>query len=241
MDLSFILQSVPCWFSVETAQAVEVQGAARIDVSVAVEPYQIRLRIWVEDEEVCVAEPAPERLPQRCPERHINGDGSFCLGFNVKGLGKSLDGANVWWGLLKEYLKHQRTAEKTGLWPAHAAISHGGAGEFHVQALDSARELGVEQEYSRIFEGERCWIDDGTVRVAKDGGRLVNGRSPCPMGCRGRKNRPILRRDCCKGVAVLRLVRSEKYRKLAELQFWRDWQTNGYQCCRTMRKCPMHA
>jgi hypothetical protein len=159
----------------------------------------------------------------------------------VKGLGKSLDGANVWWGLLKEYLKHQRTAEKTGLWPAHAAISHGGAGEFHVQALDSARELGVEQEYSRIFEGERCWIDDGTVRVAKDGARLVNGRSPCPMGCRGRKNRPILRRDCCKGVAVLRLVRSEKYRKLAELQFWRDWQTNGYQCCRTMRKCPMHA
>lgn len=238
MDLSFIRLTIPDWFLVEAAYAADLRGTARIEVAGAIEQYQIRLRIWIDDDDVCVGEPVPKRLPQRCPERHINGNGSFCLGFDVNGLGKSLDGARVWWGLLGEYLKHQRTAEKTGLWPAHAAISHGEAGLHHVQALDAARELGVEQEYNRIFEGESCWIDDGSVRVFKDGTRLVNGRSPCPMGCKGRKARPILRRDCCKGDAVFRLVKSEKCRKSSELQFWRDWRDKGHECCRTMRKCP---
>ncbi|MBA4130678.1 MAG: hypothetical protein C0519_04560 [Hyphomicrobium sp.] len=238
MDLSVLRQTIPDWFRLEGPSVGDLLGRAIIEIPGAVAPYEIGLRIWIDENEACVQEPRPDRLPSRCPERHVNSDGTFCLGFNVGGLGDSLDGAHVWWGLLREFLKHQRTAEKTGLWPVRAAISHGMAGVHHVAALDAASKLGITETYHRLIEGEPCWIDDGSVRVHRDGTRLVNGRSPCPMRCLGKRKRPILRRECCKSEAVLRLVVSEMKRKSAEKEFWNNWTAKGYRCCGTMRGCP---
>jgi hypothetical protein len=238
MDLLLIRQTVPDWFRLEGPTVADLLGKAVIDIPGAVAPYEVRLRVWVDQDELCVQEAIPDRLPTRCPERHINNDGTFCLGFDVTKLGDSLDGAHVWWGLLRDYLKHQRTAEKTGLWPARAEISHGMAGVHHIAAMEAAEELGITETYERLIEGERCWIDDGSVRVHKNGSRLVNGRSPCPMRCLGKRKHAVLRRACCKPEAVLRLVCSEKQRKSAVKEFWRTWMVKGYRCCGTMRKCP---
>lgn len=238
MDLSLVRQTAPEWFRAEGLVSADLRGTATIELQGAATPYRIQLRIWVDADGLNVSEAEPSQLPSRCPERHINNDGTFCLGFGLSGLGNGLDGARVWWGLLREYLKHQRTAERTGLWPVRAAISHGKAGVHHIAALEAAKALGVEDAYNRLIEGERCWINDRSVRISKDGSRLVNGRSRCPVGCRGRRQRARLRRECCKAEDVLRLILSEQQRKTAEVEFWSDWQAKGHRCCGTIRVCP---
>jgi hypothetical protein len=67
--------------------------------------------------EVLVREAAGGRLPARCPERHINDDGTFCIGYEA---GKDIDSdeaAERWWKKLMAYLLCQDTSDRTRTWP----------------------------------------------------------------------------------------------------------------------------
>lgn len=66
-----------------------------------------------------VRESEPRRLPVFCPERHINPDGSFCLGWEpgVPRLPASPKEARAWWSVLRGYLRLQDAAATARVWP----------------------------------------------------------------------------------------------------------------------------
>lgn len=239
MGLTLLRATRPDWFEIEEDRADQLSGEACIVIAGAATDFVIQLRIWEESTRVCVSERGASRiLPGHCPERHINADGSFCLGYGAERLPVSADGARVWWGLLEAYLGYQRTAGRTRRWPPNAFISHGDAGKHHLAAAEAARHLGLHEQYEQLLAGTPCWIDDGSIKVVKDGQRLVNGRGPCPVGCR-KMNKPRLRRKCCKKGIVLELMAQERLRKKEESKFWEALQSKGAVCCGTMISCPL--
>jgi hypothetical protein len=217
-----------------------MSGVAEIEVPGASRNLVTALTLSEEDRGLVVREEvAGAVLPAFCPERHVNDDGSFCLGYGAERLVTDRDSAIVWWGLLLEFLKLQRVAGRTRLWPPRQALSHGSAGPHHVTALAAAKALGLVENYHRMLEGEEHWFSSDRVRTSKDGKRLVNGRAECPNSCVDRRGRPILRRSCCNKDAVISLVASEKARRKAEEEYWRPYRASGTPCCGSMRACPL--
>ncbi len=188
--------------------------------------------------ELVVRENASEPLlPQQCPERHINRDGSFCLGLHA---GESVCDkvtAGQWWDKLQVFLICQETANETGDWPTYAELSHGLAGEYQRQAEMLAEELGLIEEYQDAIQGSAGWIADMARQVKPSTLRLRNGRAPCTCGRIDRRGRALLRRDCWNAqldcLAVL-----EFQRRQAIDQFWASFE-GIEQCCATMRNCPL--
>ncbi|MGN6424292.1 MAG: E2 domain-containing protein [Asticcacaulis sp.] len=65
---------------------------------------------------IAVTETTPGMiLPSFCPERHINGDSSFCLGLKPV-RPDDPNSAALWWLHLLQYLQCQSTAAKVGIW-----------------------------------------------------------------------------------------------------------------------------
>lgn len=239
MGLNLLKATRPDWFEIEDDEADQLTGVGRIVIAGAATDFVIKLRILEGGSRVSVSEHGdPRILPAHCPERHINANSSFCLGYGAEKLPVSMDGARVWWGLLHAYLGYQRTAGRTGRWPPNAFISHGEAGKHHLAAAEAARVLGLHEQYERLLAGIPCWIDDDSIKVADDGQRLLNGRGPCPVGCL-KKNKPRLRRKCCKKGVVLELMAQERLRKKEESKFWEALRSKGAVCCGTMISCPL--
>lgn len=240
MGLQHLRESCPDWFEADKGAGSTLTGTARVLIEGAATPYVLSLEIGETNARLWATELEPRtRLPRRCPERHINAGGTFCTGYDAGRLPHTLDGARVWWGLLREYLGYQRSAERTGIWPAQAFIAHGEAGEHHITALEAARVLGLEDLYGSVLEGTPCWIDDGSIKVSKDGTGLLNGRAACPAGCRTKRGHRILRRKCCKRAAILALMSAERRRNEEEAKFWAELKASGAVCCGTMKNCPL--
>ena len=231
--------ATPSWFAPERMTRDAIEGRAEVPAAVGVDSTVAVLRISGVADMIEVGEFRPgAAFPADCPERHINLDGTFCLGFGAGKAILSLDEAIVWWGLLEEYLKLQRVAALTHRWPLRKAIAHGGAGPHHVAALDAARRLGLEEDYYEMLEGEPKWFGGQFPRVHGDANRLLNGRLPCPCGC-SRKGRPNLRRDCPRKLLVVKLVREERLRRKKERAFREDCRHSRRKCCGTMKDCPL--
>ncbi len=232
----------PSWLTIASQSLAEIQCNAVVQTPAAADDLKLDLTISVNLRGIVVGETvAGTVFPRACPERHINDDGTFCLGLNVERIVTTTDAANVWWGLLARFLKLQRTAMRTGIWPVRQALSHGQAGHHHQVALAAAKELGIEDQFYEMIAGRPAWFSSRFAQVGPSGSCLVNGRSPCPMGCTGRRGRPILRRDCCKRQAVITLVTAERQRREAEELFWAEKKSNKMICCGTMKKCPLAA
>ena len=234
-----ILATRPDWFTVTSRRAVAIEGDAQVPVAGGSDDFRIGLEIACVETVVSVRERAgSDVLPRRCPDRHVNADGSLCLGMDVMQV-TDRDEAVVWWGLLREYLLLQRTAARTRTWPAGQFIAHGDAGPYHIRARTAAAALGILDRYDEAVAGAPHWVSDGSVRLSKDHLRLVNGRAPCPMGCRGRRGRPRLRTECCRRREVFELVSAEAMRrKLTEL-YWKQLRSEGIACCGSLRDCPL--
>src|SRR6202051_177019 len=54
------------------------------------------------------------RLPRHCPQRHLNDDGSFCLGLRAGEKIWDPIAAHRWWQQLQVFLTCQETAHETG-------------------------------------------------------------------------------------------------------------------------------
>ena len=199
------------------------------------------IRIWVDPfGRLRVGEDVPgTRLPKRCAERHIQGDQTFCLGLNALPI-TDLDEDAVWWLSLAQYLRLQSIADKHGFWPAGHSRDHGDAGKSHDQAINLATRLGLLSEYEAAHDGEPSWIT-GTLHLVDKAGQPINGRGPCPLGCRHprKQARAIHRRKCAFRTDMIELVRLEAQRRVQLEEYWEVERASGTTCCGTMDVCPL--
>lgn len=230
---------VPAWFSVSTASWTEIVGTAAVPVPGGASDYAMELTIRGQATAVRVRETSPQIIRFFCPDRHVNEDLSFCLGFEVGIDVWTSDEAVVWWELLRNYLLMQRTAGRTKRWPAGKSIAHSRAGEHHVAARVVAESLSIATEYDGAVAGDVHWSKDPFLRLAPGGQSLRNGRLRCPMGCRGRRGHPKLRRECSHRADVAALVRLERLRQKDERAFWDSLKARGHVCCGSLKECPL--
>lgn len=155
-------------------------------------------------------------LPLFCPERHINGDQTFCLGL-VRFKAEPEDLA-VFWAQLRAYLLCQDYASRQGSWPTGRWLSHGEAADWQIKAEDAAQRAGLTERYRKALEfGKGCLAGDKL-------------KSPLLSA-----DRPVSQRK----LAILDLIDAEMRRRNAEIDFTKVMYEYGRHCCNTMRKCPL--
>lgn len=235
--LEHLRDNCPAWFAIDRIEGAELLGVARPPGTCwAGAGVALRMRAG---HRVTVAETNPGAVfPARCPERHIQGDRTFCLGL-APVQPSSPTTAGQFWEQLRQYLVCQHIAELTGVWPPAHALSHGGAGAHHERALAIAAELGLTDEYDRARLGELSWITSDAVRMVSRRGKPLNGRAPCPRGCRHARRpcRPILRRNCERRALLVQLILLERQRRRELAQYWADAIAAGERCCGRMKVC----
>lgn len=238
MPLSDILDACPTWFQVSATAQDEILGSACLEIDGAADMINIDLRIRGQSGAIAVQEQIPgTRYPKTCHERHLQSDEHFCLGMHAGNNIVSRDHAIVWWGLLKHFLELQRVADRTKRWPPQQQMSHGDAGPHQIAAAVAAKELGIEDAYMRMLEGEESWFSTGTYKV-NSRGKLANGWLPCPAGCKSQR-KPIPRSRCCNSNAVVTLLYQEKLRRMKVALFYTLCRAIGEVCCGTMLSCPL--
>lgn len=256
-SLCLLLEHVPSWVVVDAAKDEEVL----ISVDAAPpgdDPRIFKLKLTPSDEGgVSVAErPEMRQLPCFCPERHINLDGSFCL---FLGSGNSLTSSeqgSAWWLALSCYLNNQAYAERLGIWPLEAGLSHGNAASIQIEMETIASSLGWRDEILKGIFRKQGWISRILPKVSKDPARVVNARTACPRGCTKLRRRRgscavgtghtaisgekfILRVDCPNRDTLERLIVLEHARRRAENELSASLRASGAVCCGSMRICPL--
>jgi hypothetical protein len=175
-------------------------------------------------------------LPSCCPERHINPDGSFCIGLRA-GEGITCETAPAWWDKLHAFALCQETAEETGFWPSEAQLSHGVAGEVELAAENAADQLGLRPVYREAVAFGTGLIVSGLRKINPRTGVLRNGRSACVCGRADRHGRVMLRRECHRSGLGCPIVLEHRRRALVD-EFWRSLRGHA-TCCGTMQECPL--
>ncbi|WP_020179951.1 E2 domain-containing protein [Methylopila sp. M107] len=237
-SLRFIADTIPSWFAPTAVGPDAIEGHAVVPAGIGVGRTVADLRIKLDAGIVDVAETTPGTVfPADCPERHINSDGSFCVGYGAGEVILTRDDAIVWWGLVEEYLRLQRIAARTRRWPARKAIAHGKAGPHQIRAIEAACELGLEDEYYEMLDGEEKWFSCPFPRLNEAGDGLRNGRLPCPVGCL-RKGQAVMRRSCGRTSWVVQLIREERLRRERERAFAEANRLLERACCGAMADCP---
>lgn len=203
---------------------------------------------------VSARESAPTRLPAFCPDRHINENSTFCLGwakvdpFEVM----SQDGAWTWWARLLKFLRLQERAARLGRWPDHRAWAHGDAAIHQLLAEKAAVRLGptyiehlAQNRISVARRGNGAQgsglriMADGTwlYSIWEDAARAVNLRRRCICEA-GTGHRPTVLRNCRDHAeAAVELALAVRDREREERRFWMGFE--GKLCCGTMKNCPL--
>lgn len=224
--LELIEDARPAWFRPEARRDGALVGTAHLlDWSVG----GLSLIISDADEPRASEAVRGVNLPRACSERHIEGDGRFCLGLDRKGVA-SRSQAQAWWGHLEQFIRCQSAARATGVWPLGYGLDHGDAGEYHRRALRLAERLGISEAYFDTWLDQPSWISgEGLLRIGDKAGRLKPGafrpRKPRVYG--GRRAR----------LKLFELVILERARRRRIAAFWRAMAQSGRTCCGTMRDC----
>lgn len=215
-------------------------------------------------ENVSAQEKTPDRLPARCPERHINGDGTFCMYWQGEMSLKidSEEAARTWWSTLLGYLKLQERAEKLKRWPDDNAWAHGNAALHQQKAIAAAArispQLETEVKRKRVQAKQKGphGLRPQMIYISRQGNpfysvrillqptykaTVTRLRQPCLCGLKKRKKgKPIALRKCPRHAddardLAIELVKWEK----EEEKFWASYK--GRQCCGKMASCPLAA
>jgi len=170
------------------------------------------------DGRIKVREAQPERLPPFCPERHINPDGTFCLGFDdeVALKPQTPEQAATWWATLRGFLVLQQLAAATGEW--HATAWPHGDGAVH------------QREFERLIERIPPSVRDAGLVLTADRQAVRDHGRRCP--CLSGKS---LRR--CHEKDLIRLDSLRRKRRDAERAYLASVRDN--LCCGSMRDCPL--
>lgn len=206
------------------------------------------LRIDTSSRDPVVREAATTHLPAFCPNRHINGDGSFCMGFPEDDalFVEDPEGAAVWWQRLLKFLTLQEMARKLRRWPSSHEWAHGPEAAWHqrraercANAIGPRFVTGLAHRRLRAKHGRRA---SGFVEMHEDSKRLYSAWKEQPrvatlrQACICGSGRPIFAcRDHAGQAAALpiALLAMEK----AEAAFWR--LVSGKPCCGTLHDCPL--
>lgn len=237
--MRLLRERCPDWFIIARSAGGYLEGTAKVPGS----PWPAGIALSIRNSaKLRVYETIPgTAFPARCPERHIELDGNFCLGIDTVSV-VDTTAADRWWEALRQYLLCQAVAERSRIWPDRFALDHGGAGEWHARALELASDLGIEDEYDRTHADEPSWISDPKARIVHRDGRPINARTPCPLGCRWQKRgRTIsrLRADCDQREKVNALVLAERERRRELANYWSRMRKAGIECCGRMRDCEL--
>ena len=207
---------------------------------------------------VTAQETVPCELPASCPERHINRNGTFCLGWDEVDRIEvtDRDAAWRWWATLVGFLKLQARAKRLRRWPSRKVWAHGDAARHQQTAMQAAAVLGapfiddVEEGRLRIVQlpGKG---NEPVLRVLRDGRRLyevwlkprrvVNLRGPCVCSA-GQGTRPAVLKTCGKrkhAEAAAGLAVALQQWVAVERAFWNSLKNQ--KCCGTMDDCPLAA
>jgi len=206
---------------------------------------------------VAARETVPHHLPAACPERHINGDGTFCVHWERHESGRVVDeaSAKLWWVRLLAFLKAQRRAERARRWTAGKAWAHGRAAVHQTEAERAAsclgadfedalngRHLSVEWSKHKTKYGDRLLYlaRRGQVVLAARGKplRIVNKRLACICERGDIKRHRRLRNCGAHAQDALALINAMLGWQEEEKRFWEGEKART--CCRTMDSCPLN-
>lgn len=162
-----------------------------------------------------VTESDPRWLPAFCPGRHVNRDGSFCLGLWPIPVPTTIEAARLSWQLVQGYLDMQIEADILGEWDARHEWPHGDAGYLLARA-------------ERLEAG----LPTAVIAAARDTATPVVPSGPCPCGAGRRIDRCHL-----KVINEIHLLR--RAAAVGEQGFWS--QVKDPECCGTLKVCPLRA
>jgi hypothetical protein len=237
--LERLLQAVPVWASFTRMGNGSAAITAAVPRAGGTLSRRYSLVLTAHGTYVSVKETDYVRLiPASCPDRHINPNGTFCLGLRAGHLVEDAKVAGEWWDKLLVFLTCQETAHETRTWPDYAQLSHGNeAAEIQLDAEDVARELGLHEEYKDTLRGNEGAITVMARRVDLKTMHLRNGRAACVCGRSDKRRGPLLRRQCWKAdLKCLPVL--ERQRQEAVKRFWATFDDTP--CCGTMDGCPLH-
>ncbi|MCW2363168.1 E2 domain-containing protein [Sphingobium sp. B10D7B] len=182
-----------------------------------------------------VSERTPgEKLPQRCPELHINPNSRFCLGRASYHVDRPAE-VEAFWQALGEYLVNQHHAARRRRWPAGRWLSHGPDAadrQAEVEALAAAH--GLDAEYAACMENDEGWI----AEKVRAGGRITMGQE-CPRGCVDGDGEPVPFRKCDRRAVLQRILKLELARRAGERSFFQALRGRGISCCGRIDGCPL--
>ena len=234
-QLELLRAQCPPWATVASAgQALR----AKVHALPSGKPYgPIDLLIKCSGNAVAVEERGkPTRWPVGCPERHINHDGSFCIGEGPINSPRTSGDAALWWEAIGKFLLGQRHADRYRRWLYPRSLHHGSASEHQRKLEDLAKGTPFADDVEQALHGGSSWLSGDIPRLHPKEARLTNLRAPCPRGCI-RRGRPILRRKCKQRELMFEIVREEISRRKAEKLFWDNCPRKT--CCGTMDGCPL--
>lgn len=236
MSLVALARCCPTWADFRPIHAFEAQVDVVATRSSGAFTRVFELRVVQVADQIAVFErPVGGTLPACCPERHINPDGSFCIGLRA-GDGITGASATAWWEKLHVFILCQETAAEAGFWPGEAQLSHGEAAEIELAAERAADQLGLQSVYREAVAFGSGPIASGLAKINQKTGMLRNGRSACICGRTDRHRRPLLRRECHRCGQGCPVV-LEHWRRIKVAEYWRGLR--GQACCGTMRECPL--
>ncbi|PCI43407.1 MAG: hypothetical protein COB49_12285 [Alphaproteobacteria bacterium] len=208
---------------------------------------------------VCVSEQSiGDKLPAFCMERHINLDGTFCIGLDAgRSILSSQDGEH-WWNAILEHFRCQYIARRKGFWPLKKGLSHGDAADVQIRMEELSNPLGWAQEIEEGIFRKKGWLGEHLPKINQQTNMLMNQRTGCPRSCYYRhfpkakygcdqapfstrcekRHKPILKCNCPNREAIYKLVLLEMNRRELEEKYF-DIVKRKAKCCGSMKNCPL--
>lgn len=209
-----------------------------------------------ESEYLTVREMVPLVFPPSCPQRHINGDGSFCLGWHgeqdMRVIGR--DSAAKWWNTLFVFLIKQRRANNSRRWPGEQWAHGHKAAANQWLTEEAARSLGedfVTDLKLRKFRVEKINSSkrpSSLLKVFRNNvhiysvwenfKQLTSARKPClcKPSCNGK---PKKIRSCGSHRESLVNLGIHLHRQELEEEKYIKSYASLKACCGTLDECPI--
>jgi hypothetical protein len=210
----------------------------------------------IKNEYLEVREKVPSVLPASCPQRHINYDGSFCLGW-LGVMDKKItnqEAASDWWKTLYAYLIRQRRASYIRKWPGDEWAHGHKAAASQCLAEEAAKNLGddfvndlklnkfrVEKIEARKRPSALLKVfrnNDHIYSIWQDFKCLTNSRVPCL--CKPAGNSRPKKIKSCGGhkQSLIDLGIHLHLKEVEETKFLKAY-CSLKPCCGTLDECPV--
>lgn len=196
-----------------------------------------------------------KRLPCSCPERHINGDGTFCLYWEGHETINVTDEptARHWLDTLIKFLMTQERVRKSKRWPA-GGWAHGSGAIYQQRAYKAASELGqdfltdVSEKRVRVEKrsGQGTRGNGSFLRLYRNGRyaytvwivseRVAHLRQQCFCLSKAKRKRQLRSCNIHARMAADLAIALWKLEE-AETSFWQSLANT--KCCQTMAECPL--